>query len=160
MQNEIFEYKAAATAFFGFLTALWGWLGWLVVSWVTCMLLDYITGSAAAGKAGEWSSRRAVDGIWHKMGMMVVVIVAAIADLMINLLLTNLPVLALPVDYSGLICPVVLVWYMLTELGSITENAIKMGAPVPSWLQRLLAASRDAVDKTGNSFVRDECDDS
>ena len=68
-----------------------------------------------------------------------VVLVAAGADLLIEIVLLNLPVLALPIQYPGLVCPVVLVWYIVTELGSITENAVQMGAPVPGWLVKLLA---------------------
>nr|WP_201754805.1 phage holin family protein [Pseudoflavonifractor sp. 60] len=134
----------------GVLTGLWGWLGWLVVFWVGFMVLDYLSGTAAACKEGSWSSAHAREGIWHKAGMIVVVLVAAGADLLIEIVLLNLPVLALPIQYPGLVCPVVLVWYIITELGSITENAVAMGAPVPGWLVQLLAAGRDAVDKAGD----------
>ena len=147
--DSITAWKAALTAVLGALTALWGWLGWLVVGWVGCMLLDYITGSAAAAKAGAWSSQTARDGIWHKAGMIVVVLVAAGADMLLALVLERLPVVQLPAAFKGLLCPLVLVWYCLTELGSIAENAVAMGAPVPGWLTRLLKAGLDAVDSAG-----------
>ena len=47
----------------------------------------------------------------------------------------------------------VLVWYIVTELGSITENAVDMGAPVPSLLTKLLKASKDAVDQIGGEYT-------
>lgn len=152
MDNKITEFKAAVAALIGLLTGLWGWLGWLVLGWVCCMGLDYITGTGAAWHDGDWSSRRAREGVWHKCGMIVVVIVAAGADLLISLVLEHLPVLALPVAYPGLVCPVVLVWYIITELGSITENAACMGAPVPKWLVKLLAVGKQAVDTAGESL--------
>ena len=108
MDKTINQIKAAVAGLLGLLTGLWGWLGWLVVGWIGCMALDYLTGSLAAARAGEWSSDRARDGIWHKAGMIVVVLAAAGADLLISLVLTNLPVLALPIQYPGLVCPVVL----------------------------------------------------
>lgn len=147
--DSITAWKAALTAVLGALTALWGWVGWLVVGWVGCMLLDYITGSAAAAKTGAWSSQTARDGIWHKAGMIVVVLVAAGADMLLALVLERLPVVQLPAAFKGLLCPLVLVWYCLTELGSIVENAVAMGAPVPGWLTKLLKAGRDAVDSAG-----------
>ena len=150
--DSITAWKAALTAVLGALTALWGWLGWLVVGWVGCMLLDYVTGSAAAAKAGAWSSQTARDGIWHKAGMIVVVLVAAGADMLLALVLERLPVVQLPAAFKGLLCPLVLVWYCLTELGSIAENAVDMGAPVPGWLTRLLKAGRDAVDSAGEEI--------
>ena len=158
MEN-INAWKAAVTAVLGALTALWGWFGWLVLGWVGLMVLDYITGSAAAAKDGQWSSKEARAGIWHKAGMVVVVVVAAGADMLIALVLVNLPVIQLPVAYRGLICPMVLVWYCITELGSIAENAVTMGAKVPGWLTKLLKASQTAVDAAGNKVVPEHKDD-
>lgn len=152
MEKTINQIKAAVTAALGLLTGLWGWLGWLVVGWIGCMVLDYITGTAAACKGGDWSSAHAREGIWHKAGMIVVVIVAAGADLLIEIVLLNLPVLALPIQYPGLVCPIVLVWYIVTELGSMAENAAVMGAPVPKWLLKLLALSKSAVDEAGDKL--------
>lgn len=74
--EHINGFKAAVAAVVGCLTALWGWFGWLVVAWVVCMLLDYGTGTAAALRAGEWSSKVARDGLWHKLGAVVAVLVA------------------------------------------------------------------------------------
>lgn len=156
MDKTVNQMKVAVAGLLGLLTGLWGWLGWLVVGWIGCMALDYLTGSMAAAKEGEWSSARAREGIWHKCGMIVVVLVAAGADLLIEVVLTNLPVLALPIQYPGLVCPVVLVWYIVTELGSMAENAAVMGAPVPKWLVKLLAMSKTAVDSAGDKLDGEE----
>lgn len=153
--DNITAIKAAVAAVTGALTGLWGWMGWLVVGWIVCMVLDYITGSAAAAKGGAWSSAKAREGIWHKTGMIVVVIVAAGADLLLATVLAHLPVIQLPMEFSGLICPVVMVWYTITELGSMAENAAEMGAPVPSWLLSLLEVAQDAVDSAGNKLDGD-----
>ena len=48
MTDHINGIKMAVAAIAGALTGLWGWMGWLVVGWIICMVLDYITGSAAA----------------------------------------------------------------------------------------------------------------
>ena len=52
----------------------------------------------------------------------------------------------LPIDYTVLLLPMVLVWYILTELGSILENAAAMGAPVPEFLVNILAAAKEKVE--------------
>ncbi|MEA4934811.1 MAG: phage holin family protein [Lawsonibacter sp.] len=151
--------KAAIAAAAGALTGLWGWMGWLVIGWVACMVMDYITGTAAARKVGAWTSARAREGIWHKAGMIVVVMVSAGTDLLLAVVLENIPMVNLPFQYGGLICPVVLVWYILTELGSITENAVAMGAGVPPWLVKLLAAGKEVVDKAGDGFIKNNSTD-
>ena len=84
--ERINGFKAAVAAVLGCLTALWGWFGWLVLTWVGCMLLDYITGSAAALRAGKWSSAAARDGLWHKLGAIAAVLVSVILDGVIGLI--------------------------------------------------------------------------
>ena len=108
--EHINSFKAAVAALCAALTALWGWFGWVVVAWVGCMLIDYATGSAAALRAGEWSSKTARDGIWHKLGSVVAVIVAAILDTVIGHLLGNVPGVELPFTYTVLLCPLVVIW--------------------------------------------------
>ena len=148
--NNVNEFKAALAAAVAVLTALWGWFGWLVVLFVGCMAVDYLTGSAAAMRRGEWSSASARDGIWHKAGSIVVVLVAGAADLLIGTMLGHLPGVTLPFEYTVLLCPLVVVWYTLTELGSIVENAVALGAACPKWLEKILAAVKDSVDKAGD----------
>ena len=149
--NTFLAAKAAIAAVCGAFTAAFGWLGWLVLAWAVCMVIDWISGSAAAASKGEWSSAVARAGIWHKAGMVVVVIVAAMADGVLGVAVENLPVLG--IQYTVLILPVVLVWYIFTELGSIAENAAEMGANVPEWLLKLLAAGKSAADKSAGGIT-------
>ncbi len=143
--NNIFlAVKAAIVGIFGAFGAAFGWLGWLVLAWIGCMVVDYISGSSAAMKAGQWSSAQARAGIWHKAGMIVVVIVAAVADNVLALVVASIP--SISIDYTVLLLPMVLVWYILTELGSILENAAAMGAPVPEFLIRILASAKEKVE--------------
>lgn len=151
--------KAAIAAVVGCLTALWGWFGWLVLAWVACMLLDYATGSFAALRAGEWSSKAARDGLWHKLGAIVAVLVAIILDGVIGLILANIPALSLPFDYTVFLSVLVLVWYIMTELGSIVENAGKLGAPIPPWLAKAIAALEASVDDAGDKLAPEEDED-
>ncbi len=148
--EQLNTVKATLAVAFAALTALWGWFGWLILIWFGCMALDYLTGSAAAIRAGNWSSKAARDGIWHKLGAVVAVLTAAILDLTISTILTNLPGLSLPFRYEVFFCPLVVVWYILTECGSVVENAAALGASVPNWLARALAALKDKVDETAD----------
>lgn len=150
-KNGFLYAKAAVAAVCGAFTAAFGWLGWLVVAWAACMALDWLSGSAAAASRGEWSSTVARAGIWHKAGMVVVVCVAALTDLVLHVAVENLPLFGAGTGmddrFAGVVLPVVLVWYIFTELGSIAENGAAMGAPVPGWLLSLLAEGRDKAAK-------------
>lgn len=143
-ENIFLAVKAAVAAICAAFTAAFGWMGWLVLLWVVCMAADWISGSAAAAYSGEWSSATARAGIWHKGGMIFVVFAAGVTDTVLAVAANHIP--GLEIQYSGLLLPLVLVWYIITELGSIAENAAQMGAPVPQWLIKMLAVGKKMVD--------------
>ena len=47
---------------------------------------------------------------------------------------------------TTVIALVVLVWFILNELLSITENAARMGAPIPKFLAAVLADLKHDID--------------
>ena len=143
MEEKLTAWKAGATALVSALTAFLGWKGIAALAWVAAMALVYNSGSAAACKEGKWSSKVAREGLWHKMGMVLAVVAAAIADGVLTVLCRQLP--AMGIAWPGMVLPVVLVWYLLTELGSILENAVRLGAKVPGWLANLLQATKDQL---------------
>ena len=149
MENNFVEIKVAIAAFFTGLGALLGWQGVMALVWVICMGIDYLTGSIAAMKKGEWSSAAARQGLWHKGGMIVVVAVAGIADVVMVVICEHLPI---GVTWTSIIFPLVLAWYIVTELGSILENAVKMGANVPDWLIKLMKIGLKAVNDAGKKI--------
>lgn len=153
--NSIMNIKLAITGALSVLTALWGWFGWLVVAWMSLMLADWLVGSAAAVKAGRWSSAKLREGAWHKAGMIIIVCVALMADWLIGSLIAHLPGVVLPFTYTVLLGPMVMVWYIIGELGSLAEHAVNMGAPVPAWLPRILDISKEAVDAAGDAIVHE-----
>ena len=148
--------KAGISAVAAALTAVWGWFGWLVIAWVGLMLADWLIGSAAAAKDGRWSSSKMREGAWHKGGMILVVCIALVSDWLIATMISNIPGIELPFTYSVLIGPLVIVWYIIGELGSLAEHAVTFGAPVPVWLRKLLEISRNAVETAGEKIIGDD----
>ncbi len=145
MNEKLTAAKAGLTALLTGLAAFLGWKGIVAVAWVGAMALDYISGSAAACKEGKWSSRVAREGLWHKMGMVFAVIVSAIADGVLGMICEKIP--GMGIDWPGMVLPVVLAWYLITELGSILENAVRLGAKVPGWLTKLLLLTQETLEK-------------
>lgn len=152
MENKFVEIKAVVAAAFTAVSAFLGWQGVMAVVWVVCMAIDYLTGSIAAMKKGEWASSVARQGLWHKGGMIVVVAVAGIADLVMMVICSHLPI---GVTWTSIIFPLVLAWYIVTELGSILENAVKMGASVPEWLIKLMKIGLKAIDEAGEKIEQE-----
>lgn len=139
------EVKAAVAGIIAFLTALWGWTGWAIIIWLICILTDYLAGSFAAKKEHNWSSEIAREGLWHKLGEIFAVLVAALADIALKVIVSGSGI-TLPFEIGPLLTPVVLLWYTLTEIGSIIENCGKLGAPVPSWFKQSVDKYKEKID--------------
>lgn len=148
MNENLVTLKATIVAACTALGTFLGWKGVMALVWVAVMALDYISGTAAAMKAGEWNSATARAGLWHKGGMILVVTVSAIADSVMIVICEHVPI---GLAWPCVILPLVLTWYIITELGSILENAVKMGANVPAWLVKLLKASVKVVETAGDA---------
>ena len=155
MNENLVTIKTAIVAGCTALGAFLGWKGVMLIAWAAVMALDYLTGTLAACKMGQWSSETAREGLWHKGGMIAVVIVAALADWIMVLIAAYIPI---GIQWPGIILPLVLAWYIITELGSILENAVKMGANVPGWLVKLLKASANIVEAAGEQGLEDGTD--
>ena len=148
--EKLNDFKAAVMAVMTVLGSFLGWQGIMALVWVACMALDYLSGSIAAAKEGKWSSSVARVGLWHKGGMILAVCVAGISDIVLTIICQHLPI---GLEWPGIIMPLVLAWYILTELGSILENAVKLGAKVPKWLIKLLAAFEHLVDDAADKVT-------
>lgn len=144
------EIKAFFTAIAAFGTALFGWVGWIVIVWLCALVLDYITGSAAAAKNGEWSSKKAREGLWHKLGSITAVLVAALCDIALGVIIDGMGAQVIA-DWLGgnitFITPVVCIWYIITEAGSILENADKLGAKIPKFLSNRLEKLKGTIEE-------------
>lgn len=88
-------------------------------------------------------------------GMIVVVIVAFIADCVMAVICEHIPI---GIEWTSIVLPLVLAWYIVTELGSILENAVKMGANVPQWLIHLLKIGLKAIDEAGEKLESETVD--
>lgn len=156
MNEHMIAAKAAVAAFLGSMTAFLGWRTIMVLAWIALMALDYVSGTIAARQTGTWKSEMARNGIWHKGGMVLIVLVCAITDVVMITVCQSLPNDVLAIEWPVVIFPMVTIWYILTEIGSIIENAIAMGAPVPSWLPKIIDAGKHVVDTAGEQAAAPE----
>ena len=83
----------------------------------------------------------------RKAGSVAGVLVAALLDFALRALLGSVP--GLGAHYDVLLCPLVTAWYLLTELGSVVENAGALGAPLPQFLVRAIAVLRADISQHG-----------
>ena len=111
------------------------------------MGLDWWTGTKAAKKAGTYSTEAARNGLDHKIGELVVVIVAGVADKVLYEAAATMPWDTPAWNFYFL--TLALVWYCFTEAHSNLENLNKMGVWVPKWFLAATRAVITIVDKQG-----------
>ena len=112
---------AAASYLFG------GWSSLLSIL-LTFVVLDYVTGVAAAAKEGKLSSEVGLWGIARKVAIFAVVAVAHLVDTTLG--------------DAHLFRDAAIFFYLANELLSITENLGRIGAPIPPTVQRAVEILR------------------
>ena len=128
----------------GIFASVMSWFFWLMIVFFAAMLLDYVTGSLAARKNREWSSTRAREGMYHKLGTAGALLLCLLLDIVVGLAADK--VINMPIRYRGLFSPLCSVWFIVTEFGSVTENLAKLGVRLPAFLTKGLAALRSAAE--------------
>ena len=127
-----------------------GWRGFLAIVWIVSMALDYVSGTVAAIKAGDWTSTQAREGLFHKGGVILIVFAAVLLDFLLKIMQQS-GALDLPFVYNATLMPLTMGWFTITEIGSAIENAAKMGVEIPPWLlskiRQILSAINGSQDK-------------
>jgi len=155
MCNYTTELKVGMTGIVAALSAFLGLCGWLWMLWILCLVTDYFTGTIVACRRRVWCSKRARDGIWSKLGCFLVVLVTMALDFVVE---RAIDTSVLPFAYPMLLAPIVLAWYVLTEVGSILENAGALGAPLPPFLMQWIALLQKQVGEGGERTGRERED--
>ena len=155
LDSTLTAAKVAIVAAGGVFASFLGWRLGLLLALVVLMAVDYVSGTWAARRNGEWKSSMARDGLWHKGGMALVIGVCAMTDLVMLLVFKEIQGEVIPFDWPVVLFPIMTFWYILTETGSIIENAMKLGTKVPAWLPKILDATLKAVDAVGENAALD-----
>ena len=151
MIDRLAIIKGAVALFFAAVGELLGWKGIMLLVLALMMCVDYISGTLAAKRTGTWSSQKARDGIFHKGGTLLVLLVAIVLDVLFSAAVPHLPFVSGTISNPGIFLPLVAAWYIITEIGSVMENAVLMGAPVPAWFAKAVRATGKIVDKAGEA---------
>ena len=72
---------------------------------------------------------------------------------LIGLIVANIPGIKLPFEYTVLLAPLVIVWYIIGGLRSLAEHTMTFCVPVPEWLASALEAGKKAVDRAGDKLT-------
>ncbi len=150
-RNACVTMQMLATGLVAYLSDKLGVTFYLLGLLLALMVIDYLSGMAASrvealehpnDKTYGWSSRKGAIGIAKKVAYLFVIAVAIIIQTS-SVLGASLP--------NTMLSLLVTVWYLLNEALSITENAGRMGAPVPEWLAKYIAVLKNKIDSKGEN---------
>jgi toxin secretion/phage lysis holin len=109
------------------------------------MIIDYITGLMAGAIKEGLTSRKATKGIFKKVGIITLLVFGFILDAAFHYIAAEGFNFDLPFNMP--IGIVVSVWVVITEAISICENLDRVGVPIPKWLVKILARTRDKFEQ-------------
>ena len=143
--------QVLATGVVAYLSQKLGVTFYLLGLLLVLMVIDYVSGMAASAveaidhpddKQYGWSSKKGAKGIAKKVAYLCVIAVSMVIDYIV-IRTSGVLGVALPNTMLSLL---VSVWYLLNEALSIIENAGRIGAPVPNWLMKYIAALKNKID--------------
>lgn len=89
-------------------------IDWFVVVGALCFITaDFVTGVAKGASAGEISSSVMRKGGWHKLGSVLIIILAVMIDFMFG---------HIDLGFPTILTPAVCAYIILMEIASILEN--------------------------------------
>lgn len=150
-RSTCMSIQLLATGVVAYLSHKLGVTFYLLGLLLVLMAIDYVSGMAASAveaidhpddKRYGWSSKKGAKGIAKKVAYLCVIAVSMVIDYIV-IRTSGVLGVALPNTMLSLL---VSVWYLLNEALSIIENAGRIGAPVPNWLMKYIAALKDKID--------------
>lgn len=145
------KIQILATGVVAYLSQKLGVTFYLLGLLLVLMVIDYVSGMAASAveaidhpddRRYGWSSKKGAKGIAKKVAYLCVIAVSMVIDYIV-IRTSGVLGVALPNTMLSLL---VSVWYLLNEALSIIENAGRIGAPVPNWLMKYIAALKNKID--------------
>lgn len=108
------------------------------------MVIDYISGMAAAWIRNELSSKIGAKGIVKKVGYMGLIVVAMVVDYLIY---SGLVMINVNPNYEMFFGILVSIWLIINEMISILENLSKIGVPIPAFLKKIVKKLKISAEK-------------
>lgn len=118
-----FCFCVTGGTFFTVVNVIFGKMDYSLIVLLIAMGIDFITGILCGMQTSTLSSKRCSEGLFKKLMILLYVILAHHFDVLLHL------------DYVRIsICYM----YIVSETISIIENGVKLGAPVPKPIEKIL----------------------
>lgn len=150
------EERPLQAVFSAALAALISYLGVIAIPvtvLMAAMIIDYVTGMAAAWHKKKLSSKKGLSGIIKKISYLALVCVGMGVDWVIYYGIKSVGV---DMGYTFFFGVLVAVWLIINELISILENLESIGVPMPVFLIKIVKRLKIAAETVGESEDKNE----
>jgi len=137
---------------YAFLVNIFGAFTPLLIITLVSMFVDLITRmyAAASREDEKIESRLVLKGIYKKIGMCMLIVLALMVDKSLLLLAA---ILNINIVSKIFVTALVMAYILVRELISNVENLQYGGVEIPSFLLKILGLAKDKIDSTANAIV-------
>lgn len=157
--EHVKELKLAISSVFATIFYLIGWQGYLLILLLAAMIIDFITGSLAARKNNEWTSAKASEGRRRKAMTFMAIIAALILDSVIWIMGSVNPIFELPFEWPFLFTFASVIWFIMSEIGSMLENLILYDIKLPGFLIKGIKILKAKTEVVGDKLLSENPDE-
>ena len=162
------DERSLQVIFSAALAALISYLGVVAIPvtvLMTAMIIDYVTGMAAAWHNKKLSSKKGLSGIIKKISYLALVCVGMGVDWLIysglsqagiSTIYSGLSQAGISTEHSVFFGVLVTVWLIINELISILENLKAIGVPMPTFLIKIVKRLKVMAENVGESEDKNE----
>ncbi|WP_124065749.1 phage holin family protein [Clostridium sp. E02] len=153
MEKKLIMEKSMVGITSAWIMDKWGLLFPAIMLLTILMITDYISGMLAAKKEAldypdnknyGWNSKKSLIGIYKKVGYLLLILVGISTDFILFKFSIQI---GIKFEHNTIFGLMVSVWLIINELLSILENAGRMGAKLPSFLNKVLAELHNSIEK-------------
>lgn len=151
--NEIKTVLVGVIAvIYAFIANIFGAFTPLLIITLVAMFADLITRIYAARVRPdeEVESKLVIKGIYKKLGMCMLIILALLLDMALLILAD---VIGISVISKIMVTALVMAWLLVRELISNAENLQHAGIELPAFLIKILGIAKDKIDNAGDAIV-------
>ena len=148
--------NAVQVIFSAALAALISYLGVVAIPvtvLMAAMIIDYVTGMAAAWHNKKLSSKKGLSGIIKKISYLALICVGMGVDWLIY---SGLSQAGISTEHSVFFGVLVTVWLIINELISILENLKAIGVPLPTFLIKIVKRLKITAENVGEREDKNE----
>lgn len=150
------DERSLQVIFSAALAALISYLGVIAIPvtvLMAAMIIDYVTGMAAAWHTKKLSSKKGLSGIIKKISYLALVCVGMGVDWLIY---SGIKSVGVDMGYTFFFGVLVAVWLIINELISILENLESIGVPMPVFLIKIVKRLKITAETVGESEDKNE----